>query len=74
MPLKTVSYKGFMQSEHCFVLRSSDFRGYKSIEISFPFLEDTPNIALSASEAMSLRNAIDELLAIKLLEKTRSEG
>lgn len=38
------------------------------IELSFPFHEDTPNFFLTLREAMELRNAIDQLYDIKLLE------
>jgi hypothetical protein len=43
----------------------------QSIEVSFPFHEDTPNFSLSISEALNLRNAINQLIDIKLLEKPK---
>jgi hypothetical protein len=53
----------------CMVLRHN--KGYGdsgSIEISYPFHEDTPNFRLSLREAMDLRNAIDEAFGIQLIE------
>lgn len=45
-----------------------------SIEVSFPFHEDTPNFRLSISEALNLKNAIDQLIDIKMLEKPKEEN
>ncbi|MGD6899314.1 hypothetical protein [Bacillus infantis] len=42
-----------------------------SIDMAFPFHEDTPNFTLTISEALDLRNAIDSLIDIKLLEKPK---
>ncbi|GIO57962.1 hypothetical protein [Paenibacillus cineris] len=41
----------------------------QTIKFSLPFHEDTPNIDLTISEALNLRNALDELIGpIKQLE------
>jgi hypothetical protein len=56
-------------SEGCIVLRLNP-RPYEekaTLNIAFPFHEDMPNIHLEPFEALSLRNAIDELFAIKAL-------
>jgi hypothetical protein len=41
------------------------------IEVSFPFHEDTPNFCLTIPEALDLKNAIDQLIDLKMLEKPR---
>lgn len=41
------------------------------VDLAFPFHEDTPNFKLTIAEAMDLKNAIDQLIDIKLLEKPR---
>lgn len=54
----------------CIVLRKAQhYDDY--LDMSFPFHEDTPNFRLSTREAMNLRNALDDLLDIKLIEKPR---
>lgn len=39
------------------------------VDLAFPFHEDTPNFKLTILEAMDLKNAIDQLIDIKLIEK-----
>jgi hypothetical protein len=71
MPVKVVTVRGYFLSEEkndCMVLRMVN-RGSTEIDIAFPFHEDTPNFKLSISEALDLRNAIDQLIDIKMLEK-----
>jgi len=58
--------------EDCIALRMFD-RDSSLIEVSFPFHEDTPNFFLSISEALDLKNAIDQLIDLKMLEKPREE-
>lgn len=58
------------EKSDCIALRMFD-KDSMHIELAFPFHEDTPNFNLSISEAMDLKNAIDQLLDIKLLEKPR---
>lgn len=69
MAIKTVQIDGasFISSKDCVVLRSV---GNNSvfIEMAFPFHEDTPNFYLTISEAMDLRNALDELIRVPLIE------
>ncbi|CAM5794759.1 hypothetical protein [Brevibacillus borstelensis] len=57
------------EANDCIVLRrfSTDSN---TIDIALPFLEDTPNIQLSIVDAIMLRNAIDELVNVKMLERT----
>lgn len=38
------------------------------VDLAFPFHEDTPNFKLTITEAMDLKNAIDQLIDIKLIE------
>lgn len=72
MAIKVVPIHSFFGSSanDCMVLRMFD-RDSVAIDISFPFHEDTPNFKLTIAEAMDLRNAIDQLIDIKLLEKPR---
>lgn len=58
------------ESNDCIALRMFG-ENAQTVEISFPFHEDTPNFKLTISETMDLRNAIDQLLDIKMLEKPR---
>ncbi|TKH43428.1 hypothetical protein C1I60_14115 [Paenibacillus terrae] len=67
--IKTVTfrnYRFFTDADDCIVLRRVDKE--PSIKVSLPFHEDTPNLDLTLAEALSLRNAIDELVDLKLLE------
>ncbi|GIN38488.1 MULTISPECIES: hypothetical protein [Heyndrickxia] len=77
MPIKVVPISsGFPslppEKNDCIALRMYG-KDALSIEISFPFHEDTPNFSLSISEAMDLKNAIDQLLDIRMLEKPRGK-
>lgn len=46
----------------------------QSVSISFPFLEDTPNIELTIPEALDLRNALDDVIGpIKRLEPPKPD-
>lgn len=73
MPIKTVEFRSrlypYLQND-CIVVRMLD-KDSQHIELAFPFHEDTPNFILTISDAMDLRNAIDQLIDIKLLEKPR---
>lgn len=71
MPVKIVPFLSRFNGQiDCMVLRHNRaFDGSSgSIELSFPFHEDTPNFHLSLSEAMDLRNAIDEAYGMMLIE------
>jgi hypothetical protein len=74
LPIKIVPMNPFPYSPNekndCIALRMVG-KDANSIEMSFPFHEDTPNFSLTIPEAMDLKNAIDQLLDIKLLEKPR---
>ena len=75
MPIKTVQFRyGFhpYMKNDCVVLRILD-KDAQHMEIAFPFHEDTQNFMFTVSEAMDLRDAIDQLIDIKLLEKPREE-
>lgn len=61
----TQHWKRSVDSEDCVVLQRNGDSNH--IAISFPFYEDTPNFTMHLSEALSLRNAIDDLVAIKML-------
>lgn len=58
------------EKSDCVVLRMFE-KDSTTIDLAFPFHEDTPNFRLSISEALDLRNAIDQLIDVKLLEKPR---
>ncbi|MED3792093.1 hypothetical protein P4571_06550 [Niallia alba] len=73
MPIKTVAIQSsWLPSadgeNDCIVFRKGQFVA-EFIDMSFPFHEDTPNFRLSIKEAMNLRNALDDLIDIKLLDK-----
>ncbi|GLC89364.1 hypothetical protein [Lysinibacillus piscis] len=74
MPIKVIPFadRFYPESgkEDCIILRYTE-GNYNHIEIAFPFHEDTQNFRLSISDAMSLKNAIDELINIKFLENPR---
>ncbi|WP_414853181.1 hypothetical protein [Brevibacillus sp. IT-7CA2] len=62
--IKTVEFQGGMYlSNDLIVLR----RRENSLEIALPFHEDTPNFVMSIGEAYALKNALDEVLNIRLL-------
>lgn len=74
MPVKVVpiynrSYPANEKAD-CIVLRMFD-KDSAHVDMAFPFHEDTPNFKLTISEAMDLKNAIDQLLDIKLIERPR---
>ena len=58
------------EKSDCVVLRRID-KDSSHIDVSFPFHEDTPNFRLEITESMDLRNAIDQLIDIKMIEKPR---
>jgi hypothetical protein len=60
------------ETNDCIALRMFG-KDANQIEMSFPFHEDTPNFKLSISEALDLKNAIDQLIDLKLLEKSKEE-
>lgn len=57
------------EANECIVLRRFS-RDSNTVEMAFPFQPDTPVIQLSIVDALMLRNAIDDLVAVKLIEKT----
>lgn len=75
MLIKSVQFRSrlypYLQND-CAVVRMLD-KDSQHIEIAFPFHEDTPNFILTIPEALDLRNAIDQLIDIKLLKKPREE-
>lgn len=75
MPIKIVQFSSGLYpylKNDCIALRMSD-RNSTHVEMAFPFHEDTQNFVFTVSEAMDLRDAIDRLIDIKLLEKPREE-
>lgn len=74
MAIKTVTFTGslypYAEKSDCVVLKMAD-KNALCIEVAFPFHEDTPNFRLSISEALDLRNAIDNLIDLKMFEKPR---
>lgn len=74
MPVKVIPINNRMhpanEKSDCIVLRMFD-KDSPHVDMAFPFHEDTPNFKLTISEAMDLRNAIDQLLDIKLIERPR---
>lgn len=75
MVVKVVTFRNglypYNEDSDCIVLRKMEGSPY--IDIAFPFHEDTPNFKLTISETMNIRNAIDQLIDIKLLEQPREE-
>jgi|GEM_PF-5604782 len=57
------------EANDCIVLRriSNDSN---TIEMAFPFQPDASVIQLSIVDAIILRNALDDLTSVKMLEKT----
>lgn len=74
MSIKTVPitsrFYPYYKNSDCIVLRKFE-RDSDRLELAFPFHEDTPNFNLTISEALDLRNAIDQLIDIKMLERPR---
>lgn len=75
MPIKVVHFSGgFPYSVHeknnLIALRMYGSDAHY-IDLSFPFHEDTPNFKLTIPEALDLKNAIDQLIDLKMLEKPR---
>lgn len=72
MTIKTIVFNPlykYPHNEDCVVLKRIE----NGIVMSFPFHEDTPNFYLSVADALTIRNAIDELLQTKLLPLIREE-
>lgn len=69
MAIKTVQIDGcdFSYSEDCIVLKNAS-RDSNYIIMALPFHEDTPNLRMTISEAMDLRNALDALIRVPLIE------
>ena len=70
MTIKTIPIRSKFHpylNNDCIVLRIWE-PSPQHIELSFPFHEDTPNFNLTISEALHLRNAINQLIDIKLIE------
>ncbi|MDP4164641.1 MAG: hypothetical protein Q8898_16215 [Bacillota bacterium] len=79
MAIKMIPFNGRLfpytpnEMNDCIALRMYG-KDADSIEISFPFHEDTPNFMLSISEALNLKNAIDQLIDLKMLEIPKGEN
>lgn len=62
--IRTITFKRSFHfggsEEEAIVLRRSE--GNSTIDLSFPFQEDTPNIELGMAQAMDLRNALNDLI------------
>ncbi|UPK45924.1 hypothetical protein [Paenibacillus pabuli] len=61
--IRTVNFAGWHfqgNGDSIMVLRKLNNQGI--VEVAFPFLEDTPNIDLKITEAMDLRNALNDLI------------
>lgn len=61
--IRTVNFAGWHfqgNGESIMVLRKLNNQAI--VEVAFPFLEDTPNIELKITEAMELRNALNDLI------------
>ncbi|SDD28507.1 hypothetical protein SAMN02799630_02838 [Paenibacillus sp. UNCCL117] len=56
-----------IERNDCIVLRRVEYVGSLNVNIAFPFHEDTPNFTLTVPEALTLRNAIDDMVAIKMI-------
>lgn len=71
--IKTVTFHNFRHfanpDDDCLVLRRVGDEN--NVAMSFPFHEDTPNFDLTVGEALDLRNALDELVDVKILEAPR---
>ena len=76
MPIKVIPVNNrlypVIEKSDCMVLRMCD-KDSTHITLAFPFHEDAPNFSLTISEALDLRNAIDQLIDIKMLVKPREE-
>lgn len=73
MAIKVVQFDvmiPYAEKSDCIVLRMFG-KDANAIEMAFPFHPDTPNFILSIPEALDLRNAIDELIDLKMLEKPK---
>lgn len=60
------------EPDQCIILRR--LTGENLVRVSFPFIEDMPVLRLSVSEALTLRNAIDDLVSPLLLEVSKGAG
>lgn len=61
--IRTVHFAGWHfqgKGDNIMVLRKLNNEG--TVELAFPFLEDTPNIDLGIAEAMDLRNSLNDLI------------
>lgn len=76
MPVKVIPINNRLhpveEKSDCIVLRMFD-KDSIYVDMAFPFHEDTPNFKLTISEAMDLKNAIDQLINIKLIEKPKGD-
>ena len=74
MPVKVIPINNRLhpvdEKSDCIVLRMFD-KDSVYVDMAFPFHEDTLNFKLTISEAMDLKNAIDQLIDIKLIEQPR---
>lgn len=60
------------EQDQCIALRHVN--GANQLDVSFPFMDDIPVIRLSICEALTLRNAIDDLVRPLLLEASKGDG
>lgn len=60
------------EPDQCVILRRVE--GTDHVDISFPFFEDMQVIRFKISEALNLRNAIDDLVRPLLLETPKGVG
>ncbi|OMF35238.1 hypothetical protein BK133_11035 [Paenibacillus sp. FSL H8-0548] len=58
------------RTEDCLILQSDTIGNQLFIRLAFPFHDFNPK-TLNVSEALSIRNAIDELIYVKLLDAPR---
>ncbi|MEK5417070.1 hypothetical protein [Paenibacillus sp. FSL L8-0708] len=70
--IQTVKFTSFLTGSQDDIIVLQRYGSDYGIVLALPFHEDTPNIRLTVPESFELRNAIDELLAVKLLENKGS--
>ncbi|MGO4375080.1 hypothetical protein AB4Z21_30870, partial [Paenibacillus sp. MCAF20] len=59
------------RTEDCLILQSDTIGQQLFVRIAFPFHDFTPK-TLTVSEVLSIRNAIDEMISVKLLDAPKS--
>ncbi|PLR93226.1 hypothetical protein [Bacillus sp. T33-2] len=78
MPIKVILINNKIfpekQANDCILLRMFE-RDSSQIDMVFPFGGgDMPHVRLSITEALDLKNAIDQLVDLKMLEKPRGNN